>query len=228
MTDIESNLKEVRANIATSLREANRRDDEVLLVGVTKTHPVEFIEQGISLGISDVGENKAQEFVYKYDIIKNKVKWHFIGHLQKNKVKYVVGKAALIHSVDSLELAETISKRATQIGIVQDILIEVNVSGETSKFGMRGDELKDLLLQMADLPGIRIRGLMTMAPNVADEMVVRGVFRGLRSLRDKLVEEGTGNLDLKELSMGMSQDYPLAILEGATIIRVGSLIYGHR
>lgn len=228
MTDIESNLKEVRANIATSLRVANRREDEVLLVGVTKTHPVEFIATGISLGISDVGENKAQEFVDKYDIIKNKVKWHFIGHLQKNKVKYVVGKAALIHSVDSLELAETISRRATQIGVVQDILIEVNVSGETSKFGIRGEGMKDLLLQMADLPGIRIRGLMTMAPNVADESIVRGVFRGLRTLRDKLVEESAGRLDLKELSMGMSQDYPLAILEGATIIRVGSLIYGHR
>lgn len=228
MTDIESNLKEVRANIATSLRVANRREDEVLLVGVTKTHPVEFIATGISLGISDVGENKAQEFVDKYDIIKNKVKWHFIGHLQKNKVKYVVGKAALIHSVDSLELAETISRRATQIGVVQDILIEVNVSGETSKFGIRGEGMKDLLLQMAALPGIRIRGLMTMAPNVADESIVRGVFRGLRTLRDKLVEESAGRLDLKELSMGMSQDYPLAILEGATIIRVGSLIYGHR
>ena len=227
MSNLAENLKIIRGEMAAAMKEAGRTDD-LLLVGVTKTFPVDVIEESIACNILDVGENKAQEFTEKYAIIKDNVNWHFIGHLQKNKVKYIVGKARLIHSVDSLELASEISRRAEKLGVVQAILIEVNISGEESKFGVPREGVITLLEGMKDLPGIQVSGLMTMAPNVEDDTLVRGVFRGLRELRDEIRSLELPHVKMDFLSMGMSQDFRLAILEGANIIRVGSSLYGKR
>lgn len=227
MNKIEDNLREIRLNIEKFKEEAGRQD-EVLLVGVTKTFPVEVVEESIRLNILDIGENKAQELREKYDIIKNRVNWHFIGHLQKNKVKYVVGKAKLIHSVDSYELAQEISSKALKLGIVQDCLIEVNISGENSKFGVKKEGIENLLNKLSVLLNIKVKGLMTMAPNIEDEVFIRSVFRELKQLFENLKKLNIHNTDMKYLSMGMSQDYRLAILEGANIIRVGSLLYRNR
>jgi hypothetical protein len=227
MDILNKNLETINKEIKESM-EIAQRNDQVLLVGVTKTFPVDVIAEGIKIGINDVGENKAQEFSGKYDIIRDKVNWHFIGHLQKNKVKYVVGKAKLIHSVDSFELAEEISKRSVKLGLVQDILIEVNISGEASKFGVIKENIVELLHRISLLEGIRVRGLMTMAPNVDDETIVRNVFKGLRILKEKITNMNIANIHMDYLSMGMSQDFKWAILEGANIIRVGSSLYGKR
>ena len=227
MKHIEKNLKDIieKINIA---KEKAGRNDEVLLVGVTKTFPVAVIEDSISLNILDVGENKAQEFKEKYDIIKNRVNWHFIGHLQKNKVKYIVGKVKLIHSVDSFELAKEISNKAQKLDLIQDILLEVNISGEESKFGLNKEAVVPLLKEISLLPGIKVKGLMTMAPNSRDQEYVRSIFRKLRELRDEIVILDIANISMEYLSMGMSQDYELAILEGANVIRIGSSLYGNR
>lgn len=227
MVTLLKNLENIKKEIKESMESA-QRTDQVLLVGVTKTFPVDVISEGIKIGINDVGENKAQEFSGKYDIIRDKVNWHFIGHLQKNKVKYVVGKAKLIHSVDSFELAEEISKRSVKLGLVQDILIEVNISGEISKFGVIKENIVELLHRISVLEGIKVRGLMTMAPNVDDESIVRSVFKGLRLLKEDIADLNISNIDMDYLSMGMSQDFKWAILEGANIIRVGSSLYGKR
>lgn len=227
MDTLKENLEYIKKEISESMELAQRKD-QVLLVGVTKTFPVDVITEGIKLGINDVGENKAQEFSGKYDIISDNVNWHFIGHLQKNKVKYIIGKSKLIHSVDSFELAEEISKRSKKLDLIQDILIEVNVSGEESKFGVMKENLVELLHKISGLEGIRVRGLMTMAPNVDDETIVREVFKGLRLLKEEIANLKISNVYMDYLSMGMSQDFKWAILEGANIIRVGSLLYGKR
>ncbi len=227
MDTLKKNLEIINKEIKESMELAQRKD-EVLLVGVTKTFPVDVISEGLKLGINDVGENKAQEFSGKYDIIRDKVNWHFIGHLQKNKVKYIVGKAKLIHSVDSFELAEEISKRSEKLNLIQDVLIEVNVSGEESKFGVMKENIMELLNKISNLKGIRVSGLMTMAPNVEDESVVRDVFKGLRLLKEEISNMNINNICMDYLSMGMSQDFKWAILEGANIIRVGSSLYGKR
>ncbi|KAF0091432.1 MAG: pyridoxal phosphate enzyme YggS family [Fusobacteria bacterium] len=227
MDTLKKNLEILKKEIDESM-ELAQRTDQVLLVGVTKTFPVDVITDGLNLGIFDVGENKAQEFYGKYDIIRDKVNWHFIGHLQKNKVKYVIGKAKLIHSVDSFELAEEISKRSIKLALIQDVLIEVNVSGEESKFGVMKENIIELLNKISGLEGIRVRGLMTMAPNVDDETIVRDVFKGLRLLKEEIANMNISNIHMDYLSMGMSQDFKWAILEGANIIRVGSSLYGKR
>lgn len=227
MNTLVKNLELINQEIKESM-EIAKRTDKVLLVGVTKTFPVDVISEGLKIGINDVGENKAQEFSGKYDIIRDKVNWHFIGHLQKNKVKYVVGKAQLIHSVDSVELAEEISKRSIKLNLVQDILIEVNISGEQSKFGVKSENIVEILEGISDLEGIRVRGLMTMAPNIDDETIVRDVFKSLRILKEEIAAMNLRNIHMDYLSMGMSQDFKWAILEGANIIRVGSSLYGKR
>lgn len=227
MDTLKKNLEIIKKQIDESM-ELAQRTDQVLLVGVTKTFPIDVITDGLNLGIFDVGENKAQEFSGKYDIIGDKVNWHFIGHLQKNKVKYVIGKAKLIHSVDSFELAEEISKRSKKLALIQDVLIEVNVSGEESKFGVMKENIIELLNKISGLEGIRVKGLMTMAPNVANETIVRDVFKGLRLLKEEIADLKISDIQMDYLSMGMSQDFKWAILEGANIIRVGSSLYGKR
>lgn len=219
MMNIRDNIEAVRENILSAADRSGRDASEIKLVAVSKTKPVELIREAVDAGIADLGENKVQELTAKYDEIKN-VNWHLIGHLQKNKVKYIAGKTALIHSVDSFELAAEIEKRSAAIENVQDVLIQVNVSGEESKFGIRPDELKDLLARISELGHVKVKGLMTISVNGYTPDENRRVFSELK----ELAEENS----LKELSMGMTHDYIEAIEAGATIVRVGTGIFGKR
>ena len=224
---LEDNLKEIKEKIDAAKKKAGRNDD-ILLLGVTKTFPVEIIEAGIPLGIHAVGENKAQELVAKYEVVGDKVFWHFIGHLQRNKVKYIIDKVDLIHSVESLSLAKEIGKRAQQLGHSQKVLLEVNISGEETKFGLKREEVIPFLEEAKQIAGLKIAGLMTMAPHSEDEQLVRNVFKALRLLKEEIQGLKIEGVSMDYLSMGMSHDYESAILEGANIVRIGSLLYGKR
>lgn len=222
---IEKNLQEVQEKIRQAAERAGRDVSEITLIGVTKTHPVEPMREMIDLGIMDLGENKAQEVRDKYPELNREANWHFIGNLQKNKVKYVIDKVGMIHSVESGSLAKEISKRAIKLEKVMPVLVEVNISGEESKHGLKPEDVNDFLTEIEALEGIRVRGLMTMAPNYDDNEKTRSVFKGLKTLFDEL--NGMGR-ELDVLSMGMSNDYTIAIEEGATHVRVGNAILGKR
>jgi PLP dependent protein len=196
----------------------------VLIVAVTKTHGIEVIRAALEAGICDFGENRVQEFLGKYGLFPT-ADWHFIGSLQTNKVKDIVGKACLIHSVDSSRLLEEIDKRARAAGVVQPVLLEVNVSGEESKHGFAPADVREALVEASGMAGVAVRGLMTMAPFGRPEDA-RWVFRELRELRDSLREMPLNSVELSELSMGMSNDFRVAVEEGATIVRVGTAIFG--
>ena len=195
-----------------------------MIVAVTKTVGIDEVRRALAAGISDFGENRVQEFLGKYGLFPD-AKWHFIGSLQTNKVKDVVGRACLIHSVDSLKLLEEIERRSRQAGVVQPVLLQVNVSGEESKHGFEPRDVKDALVDASDMANVEVRGLMTMAPLGGPERA-RGVFRGLRELRDSLRAMPLNGVELAELSMGMSGDFRIAVEEGATIVRVGRAIFG--
>ncbi len=216
MTKISENLKSIHERINAAQARSERSAASVTLVAVTKTVSVERISEAQRCGESVFGENRVQELNAKYPEIKN-AHWHLIGHLQTNKVKYAVGKAELIHSVDSLHLAEAINAAAEKLGIVQDFLLEVNISGEESKYGLTIDEIADIMKETEKLKNIRFRGFMTMAPKAASESEIRAVFR---RAHDLFVQY---NADI--LSMGMSGDFELAVEEGATHVRVGSAIF---
>ena len=224
---LENNLKKIRENIDAAKRKAGRTDD-ILLLGVTKTFPVEIIEAGIPLGMCVIGENKAQELIAKHNIIGNRVSWHFIGHLQRNKVKYIIDKVDLIHSVESVSLAKEIGKRALQFGHNQKVLLEVNISGEETKFGLKRNDVISFITEVKKISGLHISGLMTMAPNSNDMQLTRSIFKGLRFLKEEIESLKIEGISMDYLSMGMSHDYELAILEGANIVRIGSLIYNKR
>ncbi len=194
------------------------------IVAVTKTVGLEDIRQALDAGIVDFGENRVQEFLGKHGLFPG-VRWHFIGTLQTNKVKDVVGRTHLIHSVDSMRLLREIARRAREMDVVQDVLLQVNVAGELAKHGFEPGDLRDVLLEVSREPGVQVRGLMTMAPFHRPEEV-RWVFRGLRELRDSLKEMPINGVELDELSMGMTNDYRVAVEEGATIVRVGRAIFG--
>lgn len=218
MGDIKSNLEKVRGNLT----------DDVLLVAVTKTHSVSEINEAIDNGVTDIGENKVQEILDKYDSVKP-VRWHMIGHLQTNKVKYIIDKVDLIHSVDSLKLAKEISKRATEHGKTMDILLQINIAGEESKFGVSPDESKDLLLSILnDCPALKIKGLMTVAPFAENPESVRSVFARAKKMYEEFALINHERLDFEYLSMGMTHDYTLAIEEGSNLVRVGTAIFGSR
>ena len=216
MTKISENLKSIHERINAAQARSERSAASVTLVAVTKTVSVERISEAQQCGESVFGENRVQELNAKYPEIKN-AHWHLIGHLQTNKVKYAVGKAELIHSVDSLHLAEAINAAAEKLGIVQDFLLEVNISGEESKYGLTIDEIADIMKETEKFKNIRFRGFMTMAPKAASESEIRAVFR---RAHDLFVQY---NADI--LSMGMSGDFELAVEEGATHVRVGSAIF---
>ncbi len=223
---IKENLHIVHEKIAQAAEKSGRKPDEITLVAVSKTEPIRVIEEAISLGVTDFGENKAQEFRDKYEILDDKVTWHFIGHLQTNKVKYVVGKAEFIHSVDSVKLAEEINDRAEKLGVKQKILLELNTSGEESKFGIRNEEeLLKIAEFVKDAPALDLQGLMTMAPFTSDGKLIRNSFVALRKAKENLEAKG---FSLQHLSMGMTNDYEIAIEEGATIVRIGTAIFGER
>jgi hypothetical protein len=225
---IKENLMQVEENIRQACSRAGRDASEVTLIAVSKTKPVEMIEEAIAYGKREFGENKAQEMKEKCDMLPKDIKWHFIGHLQTNKVKYVVGRAFLIHSVDSYHLAEAIEAESAKKDVISHILVEVNVAEEESKFGLKTEETLELVKQIASLPHIRIDGLMTIAPFVSNPEENRPVFRKLRELSVDISKKNIDNVSMSVLSMGMTNDYETAIEEGATYVRVGTGIFGER
>lgn len=218
----------VKADIARVCDKLGKPADAVTLLGVTKTYEADVINQSIEFGITDIAENKVQEIIRKYDEISKNVTWHLIGHLQTNKVKYIIDKVDLIHSVDSIKLAEEISSRASKIGKVQDILIQINVADETQKFGISPDALDDLLEAISKLSNIRVCGLMNIAPFVEEPELLRADFKIMNALFQRIKHCTYANVDAKYLSMGMSNDYEIAIEEGSNMIRIGTKIYGKR
>ena len=222
------NLKEVEAKIEAACKRAGRDRSEVTLIAVSKTKPVEMLEEAYGTGIREFGENKVQEMMDKYEVMPKDIHWHMIGHLQRNKVKYLMGKAALIHSVDSLRLAEEISAQSVKHEATTDILIEVNIAGEETKFGTDREEAIALVEAAAKLPNIHICGLMTIAPFVENSEDNRKYFQQIRQLSVDIKEKNIDNVDMRILSMGMTGDYEVAIEEGATMVRVGTGIFGAR
>lgn len=226
---ISDNLKRVKNRIAEAALQCGRQPESIRLVAVTKTVPVEKIREAREAGVDVFGENKVQEALEKIDRLGSEgIHWHFIGHLQKNKVRHVVGRFELIHSVDSVDLARLIHLKSVEQGGVAPILIQVNISGEASKSGVAPDELEPLLRTVSVLQGIRVEGLMTIPPFDPDPEKSRRFFSALRGLRDKIARLGIEGISLQELSMGMSHDFPIAIEEGATLVRVGTAIFGER
>ena len=225
---VKENLAEVDQKILEACKKSGRSRDEVTLIAVSKTKPVSKIEEAMEAGIREFGENKPQEMKEKYEILPKDLHWHMIGHLQLNKVKYVVPRACMIHSVDSLRLAEKISAEAEKNHLVMPVLIEVNVAEEDSKFGVKLSEAEDLIRQAAVFPGISIQGLMTIAPFVENAEENRGVFQKLRKLSVDIRSKNIDNVTMCNLSMGMTGDYQVAIEEGATMVRVGTGIFGER
>lgn len=223
--ELQNNLNEVQGSIKESANRASRNQEDITLIAVTKKMPPETIQEVISLGVTHVGENKVQELVDKYDIIGDGVTWHMIGHLQRNKVKYIVDKVSYIHSLDSYELALEIEKRAGKINKKMKCLLEVNISGEESKYGLQPREVIPLLEQLKELKYVQIVGLMTMAPYVEDPEETRQVFKGLQALAEEIKEMKIDNITMEHLSMGMSNDYEVAIEEGATMVRIGSKLF---
>jgi pyridoxal phosphate enzyme (YggS family) len=225
-----ANLRRVRENIAKACRRVGRPTDSVRLLGATKTKPPTVLRWAYEAGLKLFGENRVQEFLKKWEELRDlpDIEWHFIGRLQSNKVKYIIDKVRLIHSVDRPSLVDELQKRATKRGIKEvDVLLEVNVGGEETKGGVAPEEAPQLLEYiLKNAPALRVKGLMTIPPYREDPEEVRPYFARLRELRDKLAEEF--NLELPELSMGMSHDYEVAVEEGATIVRVGSAIFGER
>lgn len=222
------NLNEVEKNIRLACEKSNRNRDEITLIAVSKTKPVELLNEAYDAGIRNFGENKVQEMCEKYEVMEKDIHWHMIGHLQTNKVKYLIGKTALIHSVDSYKLACEIEKQAAKHDCMMDILIEVNIAEEESKFGLTEEEVIELVKQVAKLPHIRIKGLMTVAPYVVDSEENRPFFRKIKQLSVDIDNQNIDNVSMNILSMGMSGDYMVAIEEGATMIRVGTSIFGER
>lgn len=225
---IADNLKTVQKNIQDSLKKAGREGQETKLIAVSKTKPASMIMEAYAQGVRDFGENKVQELEWKQEQLPKDIRWHMIGHLQRNKVKYLIGKTALIHSVDSYRLAEEISKEASKRNTEVDILIEVNVAQEESKFGVSVEEAADLVEKVAGLPYVHIKGLMTIAPNTENPEENRKYFRRLKQLSVDITSKNIDNVSMNVLSMGMTNDYMIAVEEGSTYVRVGTGIFGER
>ncbi len=225
---IKENLISVENEIREACLRAGRRREDVTLIAVSKTKPVSDLEEAYALGVRVFGENKVQELADKYEVLPKDIEWHMIGHLQRSKVKYIIDKVALIHSVDSLRLAETIEKEAAKRNITVNILIEVNVAREESKFGLMPEELEEFIAKISDFSHIRVKGLMTIAPFVADSEENRVIFQRLHKLSVDIETKNVDNITMRVLSMGMTNDYAVAIEEGATMVRVGTGIFGAR
>ena len=222
------NYDTLHENIEAACEKAGRNKQEIQLIAVSKTYPAESIKTLYEHGCRDFGENKVQELVEKYETLPKDIRWHMIGHLQRNKVKYIVDKVYLIHSVDSLRLAEEISKEAVKKNVTVNILIEVNVAQEASKFGLKTEETTELVEHISKLPGICIKGLMTIAPYVENAEDNRQYFRNLKQLSVDIMRKNIDNVSMDSLSMGMSGDYQVATEEGDTYVRVGTSIFGER
>ena len=225
---LSNNLQKVEQNIQAACAKSNRVREEITLIAVSKTKPVSMLQEIYDLGIRDFGENKVQELSEKHPQMPYDMNWHLIGHLQTNKVKQVIDKACLIHSVDSIRLAEAIEKEAAKKDRIVNILLEVNVAEEESKFGFKVDEVMSAIHQIASFSHVKIKGLMTIAPFVENPEQNRSVFAQLKKLSVDIAEENIDNVSVDILSMGMTNDYQVAIEEGATMIRVGTGIFGER
>ena len=222
------NLYEIKERIAVAAKKSGRKPEDITLVAVTKTISPERIKEAINSGITDFGENKVQELLSKYDEIKNNVNWHMIGHLQTNKVKNIVEKIKMIHSVDSIRLVEEIDKRAKKIGNKIDILIEINIGYEASKYGILPEKLNHILEQTVIYTNVCIKGLMCIAPYVENPEQNRKYFENMYNMYIDMKSNPRHNMDVRFLSMGMSGDYEIAIEEGANIVRIGSSLFGNR
>lgn len=225
---INENISKIRENIVKACEKAGRNPEEVTLIAVSKTKPVSAIEEALLSGTLDYGENKVQELCDKYDVLPKNIRWHMIGHLQRNKVKYLVGKTYLVHSVDSLRLAEQIEKEFAKHNQVCDILVEVNIAQEESKFGINAKETEELIRKIAKFEHVRIKGLMTIAPYTEDPESNREYFREIKKLSVDIRDKNIDNVSMDVLSMGMTGDYMVAVEEGATMVRVGTGIFGER
>ena len=225
---IAENLEQVRKNIEEACRKVGRDPKEVTLIAVSKTKPVEMLKEAYTAGARCFGENKVQEIMDKYPQLPSDIQWHMIGHLQRNKVKYIVDKVKMIHSVDSLRLAETIEQEAAKHEVQVPILLEVNVAQEESKFGLRMDEVLPLAETVCSFPHVKIQGLMTIAPYVENPEENREIFRQLKKLSVDIEAKNINNVTMSVLSMGMTGDYQVAVQEGATVVRVGTGIFGKR
>ncbi len=225
---IKNNINIVQNKIEISCKRTDRDINDIHLIAVSKTKPVSMLQEAYDAGIRDFGENKVQEILEKYDKLPDDIRWHMIGHLQRNKVKYIIDKVCLIHSVDSLRLAEEISKEAVKHHLIMPILIELNIAEENSKFGITFKECEHMIKQISALPNIQIKGLMTVAPFVENAEENRQYFKTMKQLSVDIMTKNIDNVCMDILSMGMTGDYGVAIEEGATHVRVGTGIFGER
>jgi len=223
---IKNNLEIINEKIKKAALKVNRNSQEIKLVAVTKTATIEQIKEAIIAGVKIIGENKVQEAKEKYQILTADIEWHLVGHLQTNKVKYAIEIFDCIHSVDSIKLAEEIDKRSLQFGKITNVLVEVNVSGEETKYGIKPEEVEPFLKEISEFSRIRVRGLMTIAPITEDKEEVRPYFRKLRELSKEIKSKNIKNVKMDCLSMGMTEDFEVAIEEGANMVRIGRGIFG--
>lgn len=228
MTSLQENISQVQANIVKSLDKVGRSRDEVTLIAVTKTVDVDRVQECLNLGLNNIGENRVQELQRKYEKIDDEAIWHMIGHLQTNKVKYILDKVSLIHSLDRISLAKELNKRAKNADITLDTLIQVNVAEEESKFGLKTHEVIPFIESILPMKNIKVKGLMTIAPYVEDPGEVRYVFRDLRKLQETIESKNYKEVEMKYLSMGMTNDYEVAIEEGSNMVRIGTALFGKR
>ena len=225
---IKTNIQIVQNKINAACEKVGRNSDDAHLIAVSKTKPVFMLQEAYDFGIRDFGENKVQEILEKYDKLPSDIRWHMIGHLQRNKVKYIIDKVSLIHSVDSLRLAEEISKEAVKHNLTMPILIEINMAEEESKFGLSYVECKELICAISQLPNLQIKGLMTVAPFVENAEDNRQYFKAMKQLSVDIMTKNIDNVCMDILSMGMTGDYEVAIEEGSNMVRVGTGIFGER
>lgn len=223
---VKERLSSVRERIKKAAHESGRSEKDITLVAVTKTYPTDVMNEAIRLGVTDIGENRPQEVRNKFEFVEP-VRWHLIGQLQSNKIKYIIERCAMIHSVDSIKLMDEIEKQAEQHDVHMDILIQVNISGEESKSGIKPEELCDMLNHAAQLKRVHVKGLMTIAPK-AEYGDPEIHFKNMKTLFDSVKEKNYENVIMQELSMGMSGDFEAAIRCGSTMVRIGSAIFGER
>lgn len=228
MDYIRDNIKAVLQRVEAAAHKSGRKAEDIRVVAVTKTVDENRILKAVESGLYDLGENRVQELCDKYENIGKRCRWHLIGHLQTNKVKYIVEKVDLIHSLDRMELAEEIQKRAEKAGRIMEALVQVNIAEEESKFGMEMDKVPDFLKNVSKFPNIRIKGLMTIAPLAQNPEEIRWVFTELRKLHIDITRENIDNINMDYLSMGMSNDFEAAIEEGSNMVRIGTAIFGKR
>jgi PLP dependent protein len=228
LDNIQVNITEIEEEINQICKKCGRNPEDITLIAVTKTVDTERINYAVECGVSNLAENKVHEIMDKYDAVAKNVKWHLIGHLQTNKVKYIIDKVELIHSVDSIKLAEEINKRAQQNNLIKDVLVQINVAEEDTKFGISLEQTVDFVKSISGFGNIHIKGLMTIAPYDLNPEGVRPIFKQLKDKFNELAQMNLPNIEMKHLSMGMSNDYKVAIEEGANMIRIGTAIFGKR